>query len=124
MRNESAMVKYKLRIKRENIRKAFKDDSKRPLSFSIIDLERGSYPLNWVCKLPKDVLDMVSSSSFFELFNDKDSLHFAKELLREARKDYADQAIIQEIDLRLTKIQEYLSPLPPLNKTIPWRFTN
>jgi hypothetical protein len=110
------MAKYKLLIKKENPKKVI-DDNKEQLSFSVVDLQKGVYPFNWVCKLPKDCSGLFRRSRFSQLFKEEDSAEFAVKLLTRARRECDDIAIRQEIDSRLSKIRAYTSSKQTLNNT-------
>jgi hypothetical protein len=99
------MAKYKLLIKKECCRKAiWVKENRKPFSFSVVDLDKGSFPVNWVCNLPKNKACLVNKSDFSKIFT-KNSLKMAIDLLTVARKEYSDLDIQQEIDLRLSMIQ-------------------
>lgn len=110
------MARYKLLIKKENIRKGLIDDSKGIFSFSVVDLQKGNYPFNWVCQLPKDCPGLLRNSKFSRLFSDVDSAKFAIQLLTKARREYDDIAIRQEIDSRITRITAYKSKQQSQNR--------
>jgi hypothetical protein len=102
-KTELNMAKYRLLIKSGNTKKALINESKKSLTFSVIDMDRGSYPFNWICILPKDATGLSRNSSFSQLFREKDSINFAIELLKRARKEYNDQTVRNEIEVRLDR---------------------
>ena len=75
------------------------------LYFSVVDLDKGNFPLNYVCNLPRTSFTQTHFSKLF-----KDPFKIAVELLTAARKEYRDLDIQQEIDCRIAIIQqvEYL----------------
>jgi len=115
---ELNMPKYRLLIKWGNTKESLIYERKKPITFSVIDIERGSYPFNWICNLPKDTTSLCKNSSFSRLFREKDSITFAIELLKKARKEYDDQTVRKEIEIRLDKIQKYLMQTQPSTQVI------
>lgn len=99
------MSKYKLLIRKKSARKAlWRKENTGTLYFSVVDLEKGIFPSNWVCLFPKEKKSLVERSIFSKIFSNN-PLKIAVELLTAARKEYSDLDIQQEIDLRLTIIR-------------------
>lgn len=95
------MAIYKLLVKKRFPRKGrWIKETDKVLTFSVIDLEKGLFPFNFICILPKTCL---SKSDFSKVF--VDPIKMAVELLTVAKKEYGDLAIQQEINLRLALIQ-------------------
>jgi hypothetical protein len=95
------MAIYKLLVKKRLPRKGrWIKETDKVLTFSVIDLEKGTFPFNFICILPKTGF---SKSDFSKVF--VDPIKMAIELLTVAKKEYGDLAIQQEINLRLALIQ-------------------
>ncbi len=76
--------------------------------FVVIDLDRGDFPFNYICEIPKIFRD----TNYGQLFPDANSgLLLAKELLESAEKEYTDSAIRKEIYSRLSLIERYLQSI-------------
>lgn len=75
------------------------------IHFAVVDLDKGAFPNNYVCNLPK----FFDHNKFSELFKPKTNhILLAKELLKTAKKEYPDPLIQREIDVRLLIIEQYV----------------
>ncbi len=105
------MVNYQLLIqKRHNKARHEQTQGKFSLSFVVIDLDKGVFPLNFVCVLPKTWSNTYTGNgTYSKYFPDRiTGLLFAKQLLMKAEKEYTDPEIHEEINSRLLKIEHYL----------------
>jgi hypothetical protein len=106
-----AMTTYKLSIKKNCPRKSrWRNEDQTIFIFSVIDKDKGSFPNNWVCNLPK--ASCFRNSYFSNLFHD-DPVAFAVELLMLAKQEYLNKDIQREIDLRILKFKEIFSEFYP-----------
>ncbi len=95
------MANYKLLVKKRILKnRRWVKETDKVFTFSVIDLEKGTFPFNFICNLPKTCFN---KSDFSKLF--VDPIKMAVELLTVAKKEYDDLAIQQEIDLRLSLIE-------------------
>ncbi len=78
------------------------------LFFSVIDLDKGIFPFNFICILPKEFRDTYYCKFFPDSIK---GLLLAKQLLKEAKKEYVDPDIHKEINFRLGKIEVFLNSL-------------
>jgi len=96
-------MKYKLKVEP----KASSDGGfgERLFSFAVVDLDRSeSYPQNFVCMLPVDVIARGKTlSAFQKLFGDN-SVEQAKTLLTEALESEGDSKVRAEIERRLKRL--------------------
>ena len=77
--------------------------------FTVIDLDKAeSYPLNFVCLLPKSIEGKAKSSSKFLAIYGEKSSKLAIELLTNALRSEKDLAVRSEIEKRLNALQ----PMP------------
>jgi hypothetical protein len=95
------VANYKLLVKKRILKnRSWVKETDKVFTFSVIDLEKGTFPFNFICNLPKTCFN---KSDFSKLF--VDPIKMAVELLTVAKKEYDDLAIQQEIDLRLSLIE-------------------
>ncbi len=100
------MVTYRLFIqKRHQRKKRGTDQATFSLFFAVVDLDRGTFPFNYICDLPKSFRDTKYSQFFREPVT---GLLTAKRLLDTAKEEYNDWAIQQEIDARISRIKQSL----------------
>jgi hypothetical protein len=74
-------------------------------NFSVIDLDKGLFPDNYVCTFPKTKSGFSSNSMFAKMFA-ANALSVATELLTKAKKEFSDREIQFEINSRLEKIKK------------------
>jgi hypothetical protein len=98
MANDKLLVKKRIPRKGRWIK-----ETDKVLTFSVIDLEKGPFPFNFICNLLKTCFNKSDFSKVFV-----DPIKMAVELLTVAKKEYGDLAIQQEIDLRLSLIESKL----------------
>ncbi len=81
------------------------------LFFALVDLDKGNFPLNFICDLPKD----FRNTTYDELFPNRiTALLLAKELLEKAKQEYFDLDVQKEIKHRLFWIEQHFTkPLKP-----------
>lgn len=79
---------------------------------SVVDTAKGSYPSSFVCNLP---IKFNNASSFSEQF--EEPVNTAILLLKNAREDFDDLEVQQEIDNRLRKIERHLKHNPKVEVT-------
>ncbi len=100
------MAHYDLFIQKRFHKDKLGQIRKFSLFFSVVDLDKGKFPLNYICELPK----IFRGTKYRELFPDSiRGLLLAKELLERAEKEYTDIAIRREIYSRLYKVERYLN---------------
>ncbi len=100
------MTMYKLLIqKRYHKKRRETSEAKFSLFFAVVDLDKGTFPCNYICDLPKYFKDTKYSQFFDQPII---GLLTAKELLEKAKEDYNDLAVRQEIEIRLSKIKQSL----------------
>ena len=98
------MAKYRLYITKTKARTYAKDGSFR-FTFSVLDMEKGMYPLAWVCTFPKNYNSGFFKSVFASLASNN-PLEFAYELLTAALQQHDDIEIRQEINNRLEHLSK------------------
>ncbi len=104
------MVTYKLFIqKRRHRRKHVTGQETFSLFFAVVDLDRGTFPFNYICDLPKYFRDTKYSQFFSEPVT---GLLTAKRLLDKAKEECNDWTIQQEIDVRISRIKQSLEGMP------------
>jgi hypothetical protein len=95
------VANYKLLVKKRILKnRRWVKETDKALIFSVIDLEKGAFPFNFICNLPK--------TCFYKSVFSKLSVNptkMAEELLTKAKKEYDDLAIQQEIAVRLSLIE-------------------
>jgi hypothetical protein len=95
------MANYKLLVKKRIPRKGrWIKETDKVLSFSVIDLEKGTFPFNFICILPKTCFNKSDFSKVFV-----DPIKMGVKLLTVAKKEYGDLVIQREIDFRLSLIK-------------------
>ncbi|MCW4017498.1 MAG: hypothetical protein NWF00_02255 [Candidatus Bathyarchaeota archaeon] len=81
------------------------------LVFTVVDLDKASYPLNFVCLLPKRLeKDSKPNSKFLNIFG-KESNQTAIKLLTSLLRRETDVAVKKEIEKRLKALQ----PMPTIS---------
>lgn len=100
------MATYKLFIqKRHHRKKRGTCQETFSLFFAVVDLDKGAFPFNYICDLPKYFRDTKYSQFFREPVT---GLLTAKRLLDKAKQEYNDLAVQQEIDARISRIKQFL----------------
>ncbi len=103
------MATYRLFIqKRHQRRKRGADQATFSLLFTVVDLDRGTFPFNYICDLPKYFRDTKYSQFFIEPTT---GLLTAKSLLDKAKEEYTDPTIQQEIDARISRIKQSIEAM-------------
>jgi hypothetical protein len=74
--------------------------------FSILDMDKGLYPNNFICNMPKITANM-SKSVFAQCFENQPLETIAEKLLLTAKQEYDDEEIQGEIDDRLVDISRF-----------------
>lgn len=105
------MTNYKLFVqKRYHKQRRGQIQTEFSIFFALIDLDRGFWPINYVCDLPKE----FGNTNYNNLFPDPiTSLLLAKQLLNKATEEYMDLDVQREIRTRLFKIEQFLNVLLP-----------
>ncbi len=101
------MVNYEVLIqKRYHKPRRGQIQTKFSIFFALIDVDRRTWPANYICELPKT----FRYTNYNELFPDSiTNLSLAKELLNKAIEEYTDMDIQREIRIRLSKIENFLN---------------
>lgn len=76
--------------------------------FSILDMDKGLYPNNFICNMPKNT-SYLSKSVFAKCFENQKPEMIAEKLLLMAKLEYDDEEIQNEIDDRLSDIRHFKS---------------
>ncbi len=90
--------------------------TKFSIFFAVVDLDKGVFPYNYVCELPK----IFKDTNYNELFpNPIIGLLLARELLEKAKEKYTDLDVQKEIKHRLLMIEQHFTkPLKPILEEI------
>ncbi len=104
----ATLTNYGLIIKKQTHRANGKKLEKPILSFSVVDLNNGRFPANYICRLPKNFPDTYYTSQYHECFREPKGALLARELLETAKHEYGDLDIQEEIRTRLSLIEKYL----------------
>jgi hypothetical protein len=87
--------------------------SKNEVFFTVLDLDKAdSYPLNFVCLLPKKLESGCRQTNKFLKIYGKESSRIAIELLTNALRNESDLAVKTEIEKRLKELQP--KPIPKI----------
>ena len=105
------MLRLCLRIAKQKFRK--RDTSNGSFRFAVLDLDKAeTYPLNYVCTLPKKLdADARNESVFMKTFGEK-GYKLARNLLRKSLTQESSSEVKREIERRL----KLLEPKPKLEK--------
>jgi hypothetical protein len=102
-------MKLELKVTKRYVNRA--SGSLEEVVFAVVDLDKaGSYPLNFVCLLPKYLESEFKASNKFLKIYGRESSQIALELLTNALKSESDLIVKSEIEKRLKALQP--KPIP------------
>ena len=68
---------------------------------SIIDIERGKFPSNFVCKLPKNPSALINGKGFARIFAGSDRVSLAIQLLTDSLSELTSGEFKLEVEKRI-----------------------
>jgi hypothetical protein len=99
--------KYKLFIQKRVVKnRRWVRESDLRLLFSVIDEDKGHFPFNFVCNLPKTGFEKADFSKLFP-----DPLNKAIEFLTTAKREYGNNNVQNEIDSRISIVKKIINDI-------------
>ncbi len=101
MLKQSQRTKYKLQIEKHFSRHSRKLD----VRISVVDCEKGSFPSNFVCQLPRNPSSIAKGVGFAKIFEGSDRVIIALQLLNAALDELIDDEFRLEIERRINLLK-------------------